>query len=148
MPVMFHTGVAPPFDIFSLSRSLTPFYRDLFKITDKVKAAVEVGTDAMIKLGITNAKRAKGNRIAIFATRSSASFLSPKLFDEISFPSLKRMIEAYHGAGLDLGHPLRRQLGSHAPPFSGTAPGQLRGRAGRRHRHPQGSGGSDVATCA
>ena len=30
MPVMFHTGVAPPFDIFSLSRSLRPFYRDLF----------------------------------------------------------------------------------------------------------------------
>lgn len=100
MPVMFHTGVAPPFDIFSLSRSLRPFYRDLFDMPAKVKKAVEVGTDAIIKLGMANAKRAKGNRVAVFAMRSSASFLSPKLFDEISFPSLKRMVEAYHAAGL------------------------------------------------
>jgi uroporphyrinogen-III decarboxylase len=51
-------------------------------------------------LGIANAKRAKGDRVAIFAMRSSASFLSPRLFDEISFPSLKRMVEGYHAAGL------------------------------------------------
>jgi uroporphyrinogen decarboxylase len=100
MPVMFHTGVAPPFDIFSLSRSLRPFYKDLFAMPDKVKKAVEVGTDAMIKMGVTNAKRAKGDRVAVFAMRSSASFLSPKLFDEISFPSIKRMVEGYHQAGL------------------------------------------------
>lgn len=100
MPVMFHTGVAPPFDIFSLSRSLRPFYRDLFEMPEKVKKAVDVGTGAIIRLGIANARRAKGNRVAIFAMRSSASFLSPKLFDEISFPSLKRMVDAYHAAGL------------------------------------------------
>ncbi len=100
MPVMFHTGVAPPFDVFSLSRSLRPFYRDLFDIPEKVKKAVDVGTDAMIKLGIANAKRAKGDRVAIFAMRSSASFISPKIFDEISFPSIKRMVEGYHAAGL------------------------------------------------
>jgi len=100
LPVMFHAGVAPPFDIFSLSRSLRPFFRDLFTMPDKVKKAVEVGTDAMIKLGIANARRAKGNRVAVFAMRSSASFISPKLFDEISFPSMKRMVEGYHAAGL------------------------------------------------
>jgi uroporphyrinogen-III decarboxylase len=54
----------------------------------------------MIKLGIANAKRAKGDRVAIFAMRSSASFISPKIFDEISFPSIKRMVEGYHAAGL------------------------------------------------
>jgi uroporphyrinogen decarboxylase len=92
--------VAPPFDIFSLSRSLRPFYRDLFAIPEKVKRAVEVGTQAMIKLGVTNAKRAKGERVAVFAMRSSASFLSPRFFDEISFPSIKRMVEGDHAAGL------------------------------------------------
>jgi uroporphyrinogen decarboxylase len=100
LPVMFHAGVAPPFDVFSLSRSLRPFYRDLFENADKVKRAVEIGTDAVIELGITNARRAKGDRVAVFAMRSSASFLSPRLFDEISFPSLKRMVEGYHAAGL------------------------------------------------
>ena len=100
LPVMFHAGVAPPFDIFSLSRSLRPFYRDLFDMPDKVKKAVDVGTEAMIALGISNAKRAKGNRVAVFAMRSSASFISPKLFDEISFPSIKRMVEGFHAAGI------------------------------------------------
>ena len=100
MPVMFHTGIAPAFDIFSLSRSLKPFYLDLFNNTDKVKKAVDVGTDALITMGIANAKRAKGDRIGVFAMRSSASFLSPRLFDEISFPALKRMVEAFHAAGL------------------------------------------------
>jgi uroporphyrinogen-III decarboxylase len=100
LPVMFHAGVAPPFDIFSLSCSLRPFYRDLFGIPDKVKRAVEVGTEAMLKLGIDNARRAKGNRVAIFAMRSSASFISPSIFDEISFPSIKRMVEGYRAAGI------------------------------------------------
>jgi len=100
LPVMFHAGVAPPFDVFSLSRSLRPFYRDIFDMPEKVKKAVDVGTEAMIKLGISNAKRAKGNRVAIFAMRSSASFISPTIFDEISFPSIKRMVEGYHAAGL------------------------------------------------
>jgi hypothetical protein len=100
MPVMFHTGVAPAFDVFSLSRSLRPFYRDLFDNADKVKKAVDAGTEAIIKLGIANAKRAKGDRVAIFAMRSSASFISPKIFDDISFPSIKRMVEGYHAAGL------------------------------------------------
>jgi hypothetical protein len=100
LPLMFHVGVAPPFDVFSLSRSLRPFYRDMFDMPDKVKKAVEVGTDVMIKLGVTNAKRAKGSRVAIFAMRSSASFISPKWFDEVSFPSIKRIVEAYHAAGL------------------------------------------------
>jgi hypothetical protein len=100
MPVMFHTGVAPAFDVFSLSRSLRPFYRDLFENADKVKKAVDVGTEAMIKLGIANAKRTRGDRVAIFAMRSSASFISPKIFDDISFPALKRMVEGYHAAGL------------------------------------------------
>jgi hypothetical protein len=100
LPVMFQTGVAPPFDIFSLSRSLRPFYRDIFEIPEKVKKAVDAGTDAMIRLGISNVRRAKGHRVAIFAMRSSASFISPKIFDEISFPSIKRMIEGYHAAGI------------------------------------------------
>jgi len=38
--------------------------------------------------------------VAIFAMRSSASFISPTLFDEISFPALKKMVESYHAAGL------------------------------------------------
>ena len=37
LPVMFHAGVAPPFDIFSLSRSMRPFALDLYRKPDKVK---------------------------------------------------------------------------------------------------------------
>jgi uroporphyrinogen decarboxylase len=99
LPVMFHTGLAPAFDVFSLSRSLRPFYRDIYDIPERVKKAVDVGTEAMIALGKANARRAKGNRIAIFAMRSSASFISPKIWEEFSFPYLKRMIDSYHADG-------------------------------------------------
>ena len=100
MPVMFHAGVAPPFDTFSLSRSLSAFALDLYRHKEKVKKAIEVGTEEMIKLGISSAKRAKGNRVAIFAMRSSGTFISPKMYAELSFPSIKRMVEAYHAAGI------------------------------------------------
>lgn len=99
LPVMFHTGVAPAFDIFSLSRSLRPFYRDLFDQPEKVKRAIEIGTENLIALGKANAKRAKGNRIAIFAMRSSGSFISPRIWEEFSFPYLKRMVDSYHADG-------------------------------------------------
>ena len=99
LPVMFHTGVAPAFDVFSLSRSLRPFYRDIYDAPEKVKKAVDIGTEQMITLGKANARRAKGNRIAIFPMRSSASFISPKIWEEFSFPYLKRMIDSYHADG-------------------------------------------------
>jgi len=99
LPVMFHTGVAPAFDIFSLSRSLRPFFRDLFDQPEKVKRAIDIGTENLIALGKANAKRAKGNRIAIFAMRSSGSFISPRIWEEFSFPYLKRMVDSYHADG-------------------------------------------------
>ena len=64
---MFPAAVAPPFDIFSLSRSMQPFALDLYRIPQKVKKAVDVGTEVIISLGINSAKRAKGNHFPILA---------------------------------------------------------------------------------
>ena len=100
LPLMFHAGIAPAFDVFSLSRSLRCFYHDLFTIPDTVKQAVEIGTTAVIAIAKRAAKVAGGRRIAVFAMRSSGSFISPKMFEEFILPSLQRMVEEFHAAGL------------------------------------------------
>lgn len=100
LPVMFHTGIAPAFDVFSLSRSLRPFFRDIYDMPDTVKKAVGVGTEQLIKLAKQNVRRVGGERVAIFAMRSSASFISPKIWEEFSFPYLKQMVDSFHADGL------------------------------------------------
>ncbi len=98
IPLMFHSGTAPAFDTFSLSRGLEDFFYDLYDEPDKVKEACAKATPAIIKTAIQNCP--KGGRIAIFAMRSSATFISPSMFEEFSWPYLKQMILAFHDAGL------------------------------------------------
>lgn len=100
IPMMFHSGTAPAFDTFSMSRGLEEFFYDLYDEPEKVKAACEKSTPEIIKTGITGVKSTGGNRIAIFAMRSSATFISPDMFEEFAWPYLKQMILAFWDAGI------------------------------------------------
>lgn len=100
IPLMFHSGTAPAFDTFSLSRGLEEFFYDLYDEPDLVKEACAKATPDIIKTAITGVKSTGGNRIAIFAMRSSATFISPAMFEEFAWPYLKQMILAFHEAGL------------------------------------------------
>lgn len=100
IPLMFHSGCAPAFDMFSLSRSLEEFFYDLYDEPEKVKAAIAKATPAIIKTGINAVKASKGNRIAIFAMRSSATFISTDMYEEFAWPALKQMIEEFYAAGI------------------------------------------------
>ena len=94
MPVMFHAGVAPPFDVFSLSRSLRPFYRDIFENAGEGQEGRRSGHRGHDQAGhqpTPSEPRATGWPSSPCAR--APSFISPKIFDEISFPSLKRMVE-------------------------------------------------------
>ncbi len=98
IPMMFHTGTAPAFDTFSLSRRMENFAYDTFDIPDLVKEACRVSTPSIIKTALQTAK--PGDRIAIFAMRSSATFISPDMFEEFSFPYLKQMVDSFHAKGM------------------------------------------------
>lgn len=100
IPLMFHSGCAPAFDTFSMSRSLEEFFYDLYDEPEKVKAAMERATPDIIKTGIQGVKSAGGNRIAIFAMRSSSTFISTDMFEEFAWPYLKQMILAFYEAGI------------------------------------------------
>lgn len=100
IPMMFHSGTAPAFDTFSMSRGLEEFFYDLYDEPEKVKAACAKATPELIKTGITGVKSSGGNRIAIFAMRSSATFISPDMFEEFAWPYLKQMILGFLEAGI------------------------------------------------
>lgn len=100
IPMMFHSGTAPAFDTFSMSRGLEEFFYDLYDEPEKVKAACDKATPEIIKTGINGVKSSGGNRIAIFAMRSSATFISPDMFEEFAWPYLKQMCLAFYEAGI------------------------------------------------
>ena len=101
MATSFNYAVYPAFDMISLIRSVEPFLMDVVEDEEGViHDALRRATPEIIKDSITNTKRFKGDKICVFAMRSSCSFLSPTLFEEYSWPYLKQMIEDYHKAGI------------------------------------------------
>ncbi len=100
IPLMFHGGTAPAFDTFSMTRSLEEFFYDLYDEPEKVKAAIAKATPDIIKTAIGSVKGIENPRIAIFAMRSSATFISTAMFEEFAWPALKQMCLAFIDAGI------------------------------------------------
>ncbi len=99
-------GISPPLDFFSLGRSLKEFSFDLYRRPDKVLAAMDAITPGLIETAIGGQK---GMRQAtkwgymvnfIGATRGSATFISPKMFEKFNWPFIKRIALALLDAGI------------------------------------------------
>ncbi len=90
--------VITPFDCLSLIRSFNPFIMDLYDEPDRVQAAINRMTDDMIASTLQQLNPGVP-RVGVFAMRSDAAVLSPALFDEFSWPSLKKTILAFWEAG-------------------------------------------------
>jgi len=93
------TATMPAFDMLSMIRSFGEFVMDIYEDGDAIKAAIDRATPEIIESTLTNAKRAGVSRIGYFAMRSDANSISPSIFDEFSFPSIKATVEAFHKAG-------------------------------------------------
>ncbi len=102
------TGVAisPPFDFFSMGRSLKEFTFDLYRRPDKVLAAIEAITPGLIETAVGGQA---GTRQAtkygymtnfIGATREAGTFISPKTFEKFAWPSIKQIALALLDAGV------------------------------------------------
>jgi uroporphyrinogen decarboxylase len=98
IPMMFHTGMGTPFDTFSMSRGLENFFFDVYDEPDLVERASKIATPEMIKTTFRSAK--PGDRVAIFAMRSSATFISPDMFEKLSWPYLKQIMMALIEKGI------------------------------------------------
>jgi len=96
----FDTAYAPIFDSLSLTRSMMEFTCDVFDnpgpIVD-IMRRFQPGQDEGV---IAQLKAHNGTRVASFAMRSSATFVSVPVFEEIVWPIMKASILRFHEAGI------------------------------------------------
>lgn len=92
----------PPFDFFSIHRSLSKFAMDVRRMPDKIKAA----TKACIPDYIANAKKAVETtgirRAGTASSRSSATFIGAKQFEEFILPTWLEYVWAMADADIDV----------------------------------------------
>jgi uroporphyrinogen decarboxylase len=88
------------FDSFSLARGLIPFVRDCRARPDEVAAAADALTESYYFVTRVITMLMGVPRAEIFVHRSSTDFISPKMFGELSFPSLKRLADKLVAAGI------------------------------------------------
>lgn len=89
-----------PYESLCGGRSMSKFFLDLYRMPDKVEAAMEVMLPDMIKSLIQAGKGSGGLGVWIGGWRSASSFLNQKQWDRFVFPYMKKMAEAVHEAGL------------------------------------------------
>lgn len=96
----FYGGGYPPFDFFSLARSFTKFIYDLYDCPELVQKACEASVDAIIATMMQPLQVTNGKRVCIYPMRSSATFISPKMFEELALPQLKHIVEYFVRKGI------------------------------------------------
>ena len=96
----FYTGGYPPFDYFSLARTFPRFSEDLYDMPELVARACEASVDPILATMMQTLMLTRGKRVCIYPMRSSATFISPKMFEERALPQLVRMVEFFVGKGI------------------------------------------------
>jgi hypothetical protein len=100
IPPAFYGGGYPPFDFFSLARSVNKFIIDLHDCPDLVQKAIDASVDPIDATMMQTLQVTNGRRVCIYPMRSSATFISPKMFEKFSLPPLKRMVEFFVKKGI------------------------------------------------
>jgi len=89
-----------PFDVFSLARGLIPFIKDCKERPDEVRDAADALTDSYTFMSRLICLTTGVPRATIALHRTSNDFISPKMFDELAFPSLRRLTDKLVAAGI------------------------------------------------
>jgi hypothetical protein len=100
IPAMFYAACYPAFDLFSLARSLMPFCHDLYDCPETIEQAIHAATPEIVSMAKIPLRLTGGKRVCIYPMRSSASFISPRMFERLALPSLKQMVESFLKAGI------------------------------------------------
>jgi len=95
-------GSIPPFDIFSIHRSVSKFPMDVRRMPDKVKAAIKASMPDMIANAKKSLETSSIKRIGTASSRSSATFISNKQFEEFVLPTWLEFVWAMADAGADI----------------------------------------------
>lgn len=92
----------PPFDRFSLARSMAKFAVDLRRMPDKVKAAMKASLPGQIAGAKQMVEQSGCPRVFVGASRGSATFINARQFEEFVFPSMLEIVYALTDADIDV----------------------------------------------
>ncbi len=100
IPAAFYGAGYPPFDFFSLARSLNKFCQDLYQCPELVQKACEASLNPILATIMQPLKATGGKRVCIYPMRCSATFISPAMFEKMALEHLKRMAEFFVRQGI------------------------------------------------
>lgn len=89
-----------PYEMFGGGRSLTVFLKDLFRIPDKVQAAMDVAMPDIIENVRQFCRAVKPVGIWVGGWRSASEFLSPRLWKRFVLPYYKQLVQAVVDEGV------------------------------------------------
>jgi uroporphyrinogen-III decarboxylase len=89
-----------PFEYFCGGRSMEKFFLDLYRIPDKVQAAMDAAFPAMIGMCIGPAKMSGRPGVWLGGWRSASALLAPKLWNRFVWPYFVKFVNALVDAGL------------------------------------------------
>ncbi|MHA1708413.1 MAG: uroporphyrinogen decarboxylase family protein [Candidatus Baldrarchaeia archaeon] len=99
-PTYFLFELLSPFNCLTLLRTYPKMCLDLKRHPDLVMQAIEKMIPEMLSLAIKFSKESGVSRICIGLHRESATFFSPKVFDEVFFPEIKKIVEFCRREGM------------------------------------------------
>lgn len=98
--VVCATATAPPFENFCGGRSMEKFLSDLYRIPDKVQAAMDVALPDIIGPTIARARASGVSGVWIGGWRTASSLVSPRLMDRFIWPYIVKIADSLVAAGL------------------------------------------------
>lgn len=89
-----------PFEYFCGGRSMSRFFIDLYRMPDKIKAAMDVALPDMIQSGIRSANNSGVPRVWVGGWRAASALVAPKIWDKLVFPYYYEMVTALAEKGI------------------------------------------------
>lgn len=100
VPVLCGAIIESPLMLLSVKRSLTAFTMDLYRIPDKVQAAMDAMVDDLIKEAIATTQLTGTPGVMLILERGGCFYYPLRIFERFEFPYLKKMVQAFAAAGL------------------------------------------------
>jgi uroporphyrinogen-III decarboxylase len=94
------TVTAPPYESFCGGRSMGKFLTDLYRIPDKVQAAMDVALPDILHQAVSRAVESGVPGVWIGGWRSASSLVSPRLMNRFVWPYIAKIVDALLAAGL------------------------------------------------
>jgi uroporphyrinogen-III decarboxylase len=92
--------VTTPFEYFCGGRSMAKFFVDLYRMPDKVQAAMDVVLPDVIAQGLSGARMAGTMGIWVGGWRTASALIAPKLWNRFVWPYFVKIVNAVLDAGL------------------------------------------------